>query len=485
MKKIMLLFVGFLFTCTQIVFAQQKTITGTVISADDGLSIPGVSVLVKGTSKGTITDINGKYIINVGNNAVLQFSFVGMHTQEIVVGTSTTINVTLEPETIGVEEVVITALGIKREKKAVGYAATSFGGDEIADSKVVNPMNAIQGKVAGVDISSAPGPGATQNVIIRGASSFGSNQPLYVVDGVPIVNAQNRAGDNLNSQVDFGSGINALNPDDIEDMTVLKGAAATALYGSRAANGVILITTKSGKNTQGKLKVTYDGTVALSRIGRIPMRQDQFGQGWSGYHALEENGNWGPRYDDKMRPWGNVVDNQQQVAPYSFLPDRIRDFYEIGTNYKNAISLMGGNETTNYYFSFSNNQVDGVMPDDVDSYKRTTLSARGAHKADRLTISTSVNYSKEDTKVVPSGQGTSVFRSLWEVPENISVADFKDYNSTFNNLDNYFTPYGINPYFSLYENGSNQDKNKVFGKVQAVYEILNNLTATYRLGGRY
>ena len=192
----------------------------------------------------------------------MQVSYIGMQTQEVAIRPS--VRIVLKSDAKELEEVVVTAMGVTREKKALGYAATSIKGDEIAQSKAVNPMNALQGKVAGIDISTAPGPGATQNVIIRGASSFGNNQPLYIVDGVPITNAQNRSGDNLNSQVDFGSGINALNPDDIADMTILKGAAATALYGSRAANGVIMITTKSGKDTEGKIQIIYDGrTVAI------------------------------------------------------------------------------------------------------------------------------------------------------------------------------------------------------------------------------
>jgi len=468
----------------QSLMAQTNEITGTVTDATDGFPIPGVSVFVKGTTIGTITRGDGTYVLSIPTDATtLSFSFIGMKGVEVSIEGKSVIDVAMESETIGVDEVVVTALGISKDKKAIGYAATSVSGDEIANSQAVNPMNALQGKVAGIDISTAPGPGATQNVMIRGTSSFGSNQPLYVVDGVPIVNAQNRSGDNLNAQVDFGSGINAINPDDIADMTVLKGAAATALYGSRAANGVILITTKSGKDTGGKMQINYDGSLAVSRVSRIPSRQSMFGQGWSGERALDENGNWGPLYDGKDRPWGNVVDNTQQVKPYVFLEDRVRDFYELGLNYKNAFSASGGNETTNYFFSVSNNSVNGVQPGDVDTYDRTTLATRGSHKSGKLTISTSVNYSNEKTKVVPSGQGSSVFRSLWEIPEDVSILDLEDYNSKFNNLDNYFTPYGVNPYFALNENGAEQTKNKFFGKVQLDAELTNSIKATYRFGG--
>ncbi|WP_321318498.1 SusC/RagA family TonB-linked outer membrane protein [Labilibaculum sp.] len=469
----------------QSVLAQSREVSGVVTSADDGLSIPGVSVIVKGTTIGTTTDFDGNYSLNVpADGKILVFSFVGMTMQEREI-TSSTINVVMETESIGMDEVVVTAMGVTREKKALGYAATSIGGDEIGKSQVVNPMNALQGKVAGVDIATAPGPGATQNVMIRGASSFGNNQPLYIVDGVPITNVQNQSGSALNAQVDFGSGINAINADDIEDMTVLKGAAATALYGSRAANGVIMITTKSGKNTDGKMRVSYSGSTTFSRVGRLPEVQKQFGQGWSGERALDENGNWGPAYDGKNRVWGNNVDNSLQVKPYVFLENRTRDFYEVGKNLKNSVSLSGGNATTNFLLSLSQNSVDGVIPTNNDSYNRYTIATKGSHTAGKLTVSTNVNFSTEKTKAVASGQGTSVFRSLYESANDISIVDMKDYNNKFNNLDNYFTPYGVNPYYVLNEDGAEQNKKKLFGKLQLDYDFTDDLRLSYRFGGDY
>jgi len=413
----------------------------------------------------------------------LVFSFVGMKTINVPVTRQNIYRVKMETETIGVDEVVVTAMGMTKAAKTVGYATTSVSGEDIASSETVNPMNAIQGKVAGIQITSAPGPGSTQNVFIRGASSFSNNQPLYIIDGVPMVNEQNQTGDALNYQADFGSGINSINPDNITEMTVLKGAAATALYGSRAANGVIMITTKNGRNTNGKMVIAYDGSISLARVGRLPERQSQFGQGWSGMRALDENGNWGAPYDGQDRVWGNVVDNSQLVKPYKFLDDRVRDFYDIGLSYKNSISASGGDQNTTYFLSFSQNNVDGVIPTDKDSYKRYTITTNGSHKTDKIEISSSVNYSYEETSSVPSGQGTTVFRSLWEIPEDISIVDMEDYNSKYYNLDNYFTPYGINPYYSLNENGAEQKKNTFFGKAEASYNILDNLKFTYRFSG--
>ena len=486
MKRKLMLLLACLFIGIGFVAAQTSTVSGVVISEEDGEPVIGASVLVKGTSLGTVTNLDGKFtIMNVpGTAKALRVSFVGMQPQEVMIK-SGLMRIVLKPDAEVLDEVVVTAMGITRDKKALGYAATSVKGDVIAQSKAVNPMSALQGKVAGVDISTAPGPGATQNVIVRGASSFGNNQPLYVVDGVPITNSQNRAGSDLNSQVDFGSGINALNPDDIADVTVLKGAAATALYGSRAANGVIMITTKSGQNTNGKVLVVYDGGYAMSRVGRLPQEQSQFGQGWSGDRALDENGNWGAPYDGKDRVWGRIVDNEQLVKPYVFLKNRVRDFYDIGTNFKNSLSMTGGTEKTNYFVSLSQNSLDGVIPTDNDSYDRYTIATRGSHQAGKFKVGTSVNFSTEKTKSVASGQGTSMHRSLYEIASDISIVDLKDYHNKFNNLDNYFTPYGLNPYFVLNENGASQNKNKIFGKFEVDYELLKGLKVSYRFGGDY
>ncbi len=481
-RKLMLLFACLLLGIGWAT-AQTQKVTGTVTSKEDGLPVIGASVLVKGTTIGAVTDMDGKFVLpEVPSSAkTLVISYLGMNTREVAIAPN--LQVVMQSDTKALDEVVVTAMGVTREKKALGYAATSIKGDDIANAKAVNPMNALQGKIAGVDISTAPGPGATQNVLIRGASSFGNNQPLYIVDGIPITNEQNRSGDNLNSQVDFGSGINALNPDDIADMTLLKGAAATALYGSRAANGVIMITTKSGKNTEGKVQIVYDGGYTISRVGRLPEEQSQFGQGWRGDRALDENGNWGAPYDGKERVWGRIIDNEQKVKPYVFLKNRVRDFYDLGQSYKNSLSLSGGTAKTNYFLSLSQNSSDGVVPTDHDSYKRYTVSARGSHQAKKLTISSSVNFSTEKTNAVPSGQGSSLHRSLYEIASDISIIDFKDYKNKFNNLDNYFTPFGLNPYYVLNEDGATQNKHKIFGKFQLDYELLNGLNLTYRFGG--
>ncbi|MFV0267135.1 MAG: SusC/RagA family TonB-linked outer membrane protein, partial [Draconibacterium sp.] len=366
------------------------------------------------------------------------------------------------------------------------YSATTVDADEIANAKTINPMAALSGKVAGLDISGSATPGGTQNIAIRGFSSFGNNQPLYVIDGVVITNTQNRTGTGLNSQSDFGSGINALNPNDIENITVLKGSAASAMYGSRAAQGVIMITTKSGKNTDGKIQVDYDGGVTVQRIGRLPNEQEMFGQGWSGDRALDENGSWGAIFDSKDRLWGNIVGDEQLLIPNTYKKNRIRDFYDFGLGYNNSISFSGGTDKSSFRASVSQTSVDGPIPTDDDSYERYTIGINASQKASsKFTISTALNFSSEINEVAPTGQDNSIYRSLNEISTGLSIVDLEDINNKFFNLDNYFTPYGLNPYQVLEMREAIQNKQKFFGKLELEYAILKNLKATYRFGGDY
>ncbi len=481
MKRKLCMFLTLFFIGIGIVMAQTQ-VRGTVVD-EAGAPIIGATIQVKGTAQGTVTDLDGRFTLTAPANGTLVVSYVGLITQEVAV--SQTVNIILLPDSELLDEIVVTALGLTREKKTLGYGVTSVSGDEIANAKTVNPISALQGKVSGVDISGAPNPGGTQNVAIRGYSSFGNNQPLYVVDGVPITNAQNRSGNSLNSQADFGSGINALNPNDIENITLLKGSAASALYGSRAAQGVIMITTKSGRNTDGKFKIGYDGGITLQQVGRLPTEQKMFGQGWGGDRALDENGNWGAPFDGKDRVWGHIVDNSQKIKPYNYLENRIRDFYDLGVGYNNSISLTGGNDKTTFYSSISQNSVDGPIPTNDDSYNRYTISANASHQASKLKVSTAFNFSTEKNEASPTGQDNSVYRNLNEIATDISIVDLKDYTNKFNNADNYFTPYGLNPYYVLSLKEAVQKKNKFFGKLQLDYDLLENLKLTYRFGGDY
>ncbi|HOK52133.1 MAG TPA: TonB-dependent receptor plug domain-containing protein, partial [Bacteroidales bacterium] len=272
MKKLTLL-MAFLYAFAFTLLSQEVQVKGKVTSAEDGSALPGASVVVKGTNTATVTDPEGNYSIRVPAGATtLVVSFVGMKTQEVEIGGRTTIDISMQPEVIGMEEVVVTALGIKRSEKALGYSAVTIGSEDISQTRTTNLMNSLQGKIAGVSITSSSGaPGSSTKVIIRGFSSItGNNEPLYVIDGIPVNNTRNAFyadNNDVSRTQDFGNRANDLNPDDIESVTILKGAAA-ALYGSRAANGVIMITTKQGQKGD-RFKVEYNGSATFSEPLRL------------------------------------------------------------------------------------------------------------------------------------------------------------------------------------------------------------------------
>ena len=464
----------------QINFAQERVVSG-VVSDNTGMPLPGVSVLVKGTKSGTQTDFDGKFSIKATSSQVLIFSFIGMKTQEVT-ASSAKVNVKMQDDSQVLEEVVITAVGIKREKSSLGSSVTTIKSEQLNQAAQTNVSDALKGKVAGVVISSAStDPGASSGVVIRGIKSMSQeNQPLYIVDGVPLNNNSNFS-DGLTGGYDFGRGSNDINPNDVESVTVLKGASATALYGSRAANGAIIITTKSGK--AGKMVVDVSSTITFSQILRTPKYQSTFGQGWDGTHYLIENGSWGPKFDDKPRVWGNVVDNSQLLKPFSFQKDQLENFFDTGISKINSVSLSGGSEVSNARLSYSKTEQDGIYPTDADSYGRHTLGLSGSTKIDKLSFSGTLNYVKTSGRGVATGQGLSVMNNLMQIPTDIPISEFKDYKGPFHNIDNYYTPYGItNPYFTLNEDGSDYNKDRVYGSVNVSYEINKWSNLSYRFG---
>lgn len=489
MRKISFLLVALLLMGMQVIQA-QKVITGKVTSADDGASIPGVQIVVKGTLHGTTTDIDGKYRITVPDKAdVLIFTFVGMKNQEVKIGTKTIIDVVMTSDVMNIEGVVVTAIGVKKQEKNLGYSATQINADEIMKSRDRSPMNALQGKVAGVNISTASSsPGASTRVISRGFSSLtGSNQALYVVDGVPINNSSIGSTD-LNGGTDFGNRGNDINPDDIESISFLKGSSATILYGSRAANGVIVITTKKGKDpvkTEKKkgADITFTSTFFTETPLRLPTFQNQFGEGFNGKPDLIENTSWGPKFDGVNRVWGHVVNNQQQIKPYVALPNNVRDFFDVGTSFDNSISISNSNDKSSYFFSYSNISSDGIFPTDADSYKRNTISLRGTSKLDNnFTSSGSISYVKKRSKFVPTGQDQSVYDNIMQTPRDISIVDQEDYNSKWYNLDNYYNGYAANPYYVLNEHGNDFNEDRVFGNIGLDYKFNSWLNASWKIG---
>lgn len=488
MRKLTFLLACLFLVGVGLVHAQSRSVSGKVFSAEDGQPIIGASVVVKGTTMGTITGVNGDFTISLpSNEKTLVISYVGMKTTEVEAKNG--LIVKLESDALVIDEVVVTAIGIKRSQKALGYAATTVNANDITATGNRSALNALQGKVAGVEISSASGsPGSSTRVIMRGFSSLGgSNQPLYVVDGVPVSNGQ-IGSTNINGGVDFGNRANDINPEDIETMTILKGGSATALYGSRAASGVIIITTKNGSKANNKAKVEVSSTTSYENPLRLPYFQNEFGQGWYNRTTeptgdLQENGSWGPKFDGQIRKWGFVVDNQQMIKPYVALPTNVKDFFDTGKTYNNSISISNGDADKNFFISYSNVSADGIMPTNADSYKRNNLSMRGSTKFMKIfTASASMNYVRKDSKFVETGQDQSVLDGLWQSARDISFVDQMDYKNKFFNEDNYYTAYAQNPYFILNEHGNKFQENRIFGNVSLDAQILPWLNATFKAG---
>jgi TonB-linked SusC/RagA family outer membrane protein len=490
MRKFTILLAFMMFLGVLATHAQKKVISGKVSSTEDGTALPGVTVIVKGTTLGTSTDVDGNYQLSVPEKSThLVFSFIGKKTLEAEIGSRTVINVSLEDDVMNLDEVVVTAIGITKSEKSLGYSATQVNAEEITKAKVPSVLNSLQGKVAGVNISAASSsPGASTRVISRGFSSLsGSNQVLYVIDGVPIDNTSLGSTD-LNGGTDFGNRGNDINPEDIESITFLKGSAGTALYGSRAANGVIVITTKKGKLApagSGKkpAQITFSTSAMFDTPLKLPTFQNEYGEGFFGEPDLLENTSWGPKFDGKDRLWGHVVDNQQRLKPYVALPNNVRDFFDVGQTYTNSISITNANENSSYYFSYSNVNSDGIFPTDADNYKRNTIALRGYSKlSNNFTSSASLNYVKKQSSFVPTGQDQSVYDAIMQTPRDISLLELQDYNNKFNNLDNYYSLYTINPWYVLNEHGNSLNEDRIFGNIGLDYAFNEWITATLRIG---
>jgi len=382
MKKMTLLMALILFCSWQFALA-QKTITGTVTDAKDGSTIPGVNVVVKGTTTGTTTDLSGKYSIKADAGQALQFSFVGYIAQEVVVGSEAIIDLKLEPSVEQLQGVVVTALGIRRDQKALGYAITSVNAKELTKTGSTNFGSALYGKAAGVRISAAPG-GATSavSINIRGINSLtGNTQPLIIVDGVPIRNEASNNNGYWGDPRIRGNGLLDINPEDIENVSILKGASASALYGSEAANGVVLITTKSGKGVKKGLGVEFNVTYAIEKAAFLPKYQNEFGPGYDrntnvgsflssdeGWLTVDVNGQqmerpiyrayaqFGPKFDGR-----DVIGWDSKVHPYTAQKSNYADFYRTGSSGTYNIAATFANDKSNFRFAYTRNDYKGIQ----------------------------------------------------------------------------------------------------------------------------
>ena len=468
---------------THVVALAQTTVKGTVVSEDDGMPVVGASVQIIGTNQGAVTDADGNFTLQVPRGGKLRISYIGMETQDVAATDNMRVVMVTDDKTLN--EVVVTALGIKRQTKALGYSAAAVKGEEIAKARTNDIMSGLAGKVAGVQISSTSSdPGSSNSVIIRGISSLsGNNQPLYVVDGVPLNNSAVFSNDGLNSGFDFGNGASRVNPNDVESMTVLKGAAATALYGSRAANGVILITTKTGKEQKNSIGIEYNGGLQWEGVLRLPQNQNEFGQGWYGAKTMDENGSWGPRFDGATLRYGKIYNNSQQRKSYVAIPSNIQDFFDTGFRYNNSVSFSGATNASNLYVSLSQIHEDGIIPTKADSYKKYTFNANASHKIKDFTISASASYTFHENDFATTGQGLTMYNSIMQTPRDIAITELKDLDYPFASPGYYYTPYGVtNPYYILENNLNNYEAESFNGKLQLDYDFLKYFKASYRFG---
>ena len=486
MVKRLTMFLAGIFLCLGSAFAQTQ-VDGIVVSQEDGQPVIGVSVLVIGTNIGTVTGNDGRFSLTVpAGKSQLRFSYLGMETLEV--SARPRMRIVLRSDDTNLDEIVVTAMGISRQQKTLGYSATQLDNDELTLGKMTDVTSALAGKVAGVQISaSSADPGTANSVIIRGFSSInGNNQPLYVVDGVPLQQTSSLSQGHEEAM----GGISNINPNDIESMTVLKGAAATALYGSRAANGVIVVTTKSGKRGDGRnFSITYDGSLQWRTVATLPKFQNQFGQGWNGKQTFIENGSWGPEFDGSQQVYGPIWNHQQLIHKYEAVENNIKDFFETGLTTSHSVALSGVSDDSKmtYYLSYGYSGDDGIIPSNKDIYRRNTIAMRASYEPiSWLKLSSSVNIATSKADIPGSFQGTSVIDGILEFPRDLSLVDRKDLSSPFNTPEAWYTPYGItNPYWAIENNYNHNDSKQVQGKIQADIKPIRQLTLTYRYGFDY
>ena len=495
-SKLLFLFLSLLFS--QIILAQR--ISGTVTDGD-GKGVPGATVQVKGATIATTSDASGQYAINAGANATLVFSSVGFVTQEVAVAGRNVINVSLVSGVSDLDEVVVTALGIRRQTRSLGYSTTTVEPDEFAINRSPNIMNALQGKVAGVNISGlGTGPAGTSKIRIRGQSSIsGQNNPLIVINGVPIDNTNfgtnpNNAGSDNSIGVrgggntsDGGDGLSSINPDDVESMTILKGATAAALYGSRAKDGVIMITTKT-RGGKG-LGLTYNLNYTNEQPLDFTDYQYEYGQGENGIRPTTPNptsGQWsfGERFQPGMR---HVLFNGLDV-PYEPQHDRIKKFFRNGQNVTNTVTISAGGEKGGLNLSLGNLSSKGIVPN--NTYNRRTINLGFSYDVtDKLSVMGNVNYSNENNYNPPNiaNQDNSIPTSLYNLANSmpLEVLNANKYNEQGNEYIYSRFMNRTNPYWVLAEQFQNIRRDRLFGNITMKYDILPWLYVQGRIGQDY
>ncbi len=478
-----LLVLSFLSTVS---FAQNVDVKGKVTSSN-GEPIYGVNIVVKGTNQGTVTNDKGDYSISVKKGATLTFSYIGFAAKEVAVGNNSVINVALEAQDNVLNEVVVTALGIKKEKKALGYAVSEIKGEDLTQARTNNMANSLQGKVAGLNISApASGPAGSTRIVIRGNGSIsGNNQPLIVVDGIPI-NNDNLGNAGMWGGGDRGDGISSLNPDEIENISVLKGATAAALYGSRASNGAILVTTKGGKAGKGiGVEVNSNFVAEDLLIKKFENYQYVYGAGNNGLkpttvqEALTSN-SWGAKLDGS-----SVIQFDGKSRPYSAVKDNQENFYQLGSTFTNSVALTGATESVTYRFSMNDLNNKSVIPHSGLRRNNFALNVNG-NLGKRLSFVSNVKYIIEKATNRPrlSDSPGSATYAINAMPTSLSVAALQESQVTPQNYELTWSDniYIQNPYYAAAEWKNSDKKNRIIGTFEPRFNITDWLYIKGRLG---
>jgi TonB-linked SusC/RagA family outer membrane protein len=501
----------------------QITITGMVVSANDAQPLPYVNISTTST-KGTITDEYGIYTLEVSSTSdALKFSYLGYKTQIITVGNQSVIDVTLEEDTSALDQVIVTALGLERETKEIGYAVQTLKSDQLTEVKTVNFLDNLQGKLAGVTVTQgATGVGSSSRITIRGESSFSNNNPLFIIDGTPInnetvFNFTNEAAAGF-QEIDFGNGAMDINADDIESVTVLRGANAAALYGTRASNGVIVINTKDGKKKKG-LGISFNTSLFVDTAFRLPDFQNSYGQGQSGkFEYVDGLGggisdnitySWGPRldvgnlirqFDSPVKlPDGSFVRGGDTAlysglpitaTPFNSHPDNLRDFYQTGVTTINNISISDGFDTGDYRLSFTDLRSESIIPG-VNLDRQTITAKLNFRPTEKTKISTAISYINSSSDNRPSnGYGSeNVNYSLvaWG-PRSLNINSLRNYwQPGLEGVQQYAFNYTFfdNPFFILEQNRNSFDRDRIFGNISINHNITDNLSISLRTGMDY
>ncbi|WP_419701175.1 SusC/RagA family TonB-linked outer membrane protein [Mucilaginibacter sp. NFX135] len=490
-KRLLLVLCGILLAVTQL-FAQSQTITGTVTAKEDGLPLPGVTVKVKGTSTGTQTGVNGKFSLNVPPNAILSFSFIGYTTQDVPVGGKSQLNVVLVSSSKGLNEVIVTALGISRQQKSLGYAAQAVKGDDLTVTKQSDLNTALAGKIAGVQVLGGSGAKfGTSTIRIRGVNSLSGGNPIYVVNGVV-------------------TDPNAVNNDDIESLTVLKGPAATALYGQRASEGAVVITLKKGVDKG--IGVSFNQSTTFEKVYQLPAYQNEYGGGtslnWNTYtyqpgvspasnanfngvkyynYGVDES--WGPKLDGTLYApwyfWDPTNPGYGKLKPFVAQPNNVRDFYNTGVTYNTNAAFSKAADNYNFRVSYTNIDRTGITPN--SNQKRNNVGLNGELKlTKKLTVSANFNFSQINSNNIPQeGYGTQTAGSFSQwFHRDLEIDQLKKYQradgtyTSWNIIspDDLSPHYWDNPYTEAYVNTSKSNSNRVYGNITASYQFTKDLS---------